>query len=67
VAMYSSEPDPALRGEIVNALFIQGNAKAMVDLARKESNPEMKKTIVSKLSIMGSKDATEYMLELLNK
>ena len=67
VAMYSSESDPALRGEIVNALFIQGNAKAMVELARKETNPEMKKAIVSKLSIMGSKDATEYLMELLNK
>lgn len=67
ISIYGSETDPALRGEIVNALFIQGNAKAMVDLARKESNPEMKKMIVSKLSIMGSKDSTEYMLELLNK
>ena len=67
VSMYGSESDAALRGEIVNALFIQGNAKALVDLARKETNPEMKKTIVSKLSIMGSKDSTEYMLELLNK
>ena len=66
-AMYGSESDAALRGEIVNALFIQGNAKALVDLARKESNPEMKKAIVGKLSIMGSKDSTEYMLELLNK
>jgi len=65
VAMYGSESDAGLRGEIVNALFIQGNAKAMVELARKETNPEMKKTIVSKLSIMGSRDATEYMLELL--
>lgn len=67
VSMYGSESDPALRGEIVNALFIQGNAKALVDLARKETNPEMKKAIVSRLSIMGSKDSTEYMLELLNK
>jgi HEAT repeat protein len=67
VSMYSSESDPGVRGEIVNALFIQGNAKGMVDLARKENNPEMKKMIVSKLSIMGSKDATEYMLELLSK
>jgi len=67
VSMYSSESDPAIRGEIVNALFIQGNAKSMVELARKESNPEMKKMIVSKLSVMGSKDSTEYMLELLNK
>ena len=39
----------------------------MVELARKETNPEMKKMIVSKLSIMGSKDATEYLMELLNK
>ena len=62
-------PNPirSVRGEIVNALFIQGNAKAMVDLARKENNPEMKKAIVSKLSIIGSKDATEYLMEILNK
>ena len=66
-AMYGSESDAALRGEILNALFMQGNAKALVDLARKETNPEMKKAIVSKLSIMGSKDSTEYMLEILNK
>lgn len=67
VSMYSSESDPALRGEIVNALFIQGNAKAMIELARKETNPEMKKMIVSKLAIMGNRDATEYLMELLNK
>ncbi|MFN7996145.1 MAG: HEAT repeat domain-containing protein [Bryobacteraceae bacterium] len=67
VSMYSSESDPSLRGEIVNALFIQGNAKAMVELARKETNPETKKMIVGKLSIMGSKDSTDYMMELLNK
>jgi tetratricopeptide (TPR) repeat protein len=66
-AMYGTESDAGLRGEILNALFIQGNAKALVDLARKETNPEMKKAIVGKLSIMGSKDSTEYMLEILNK
>jgi HEAT repeat protein len=67
VSMYSSESDAGVRGEIVNALFIQGNAKALVDLARKENNLEMKKAIVGKLSIMGSKDSTEYMMELLSK
>ena len=67
VSMYNADSDVAVRGDIVNALFIQGNAKAMVDLARKESNPQMKKMIVSKLSVMGSKDATEYLMEILNK
>jgi len=66
-ALYGSESDPSIRGEIVNALFIQGNAKALVALARKETNPETKKAIVGKLSIMGNKDATEYLMELLNK
>ena len=49
----------------INALFLQNNAKALVDLARAEKNPEMKKEIVSKLSIMKSKEATDYLLELL--
>jgi hypothetical protein len=66
-SMYGSETDPALRGEIINALFIQGNAKALVDLARKETNPEMKKAIVSKLAVMGSKEGADYMMELLSK
>ena len=67
VSMYSSESDAGLRGEIVNALFIQGNAKALVDLARKETNPELKKAIVGKLAVMGSKEGADYMMELLNK
>jgi HEAT repeat protein len=67
VSMYGSESDPDIRREIINALFIQGNAKALVALARKETNPQMKKEIVSRLSVMGSKDGTEYLMELLNK
>jgi len=54
-----------VRKAVVNALFIQNNAKALVDLARAEKNLDMKKEIVSKLSLMKSKEATDYMLELL--
>jgi HEAT repeat protein len=64
-AIYASDPSTEVRKAVVNALFIQNNAKALVDLARAEKNPEMKKDIVSKLSLMKSKDATDYMLELL--
>jgi len=67
VAMYSSDSDLAVRKEIINALFVQGNARAMVAIARKETDPELKKQIVQRLSNMGSKDATEYLMELLNK
>ena len=53
---------------VVNGLFVQGNASGLVDLARKEQDPAMKKEIVSKLSVMGSKDPAvmQYMMELLN-
>jgi hypothetical protein len=52
---------------VVNALFIQDNATALVGLARKEQDVTMKKEIVSRLSNMRSKVATDYMIELLAK
>jgi HEAT repeat protein len=64
-AIYASDASSDVRKAVVSALFIQNNAKALVDLARAEKNLEMKKEIVSKLSLMKSKDATDYMLELL--
>jgi len=54
-----------VRRAVVNGLFIQNNATALVTLARAERNPEMKKEIVSKLSLMKSKEAVDYLLELL--
>jgi tetratricopeptide (TPR) repeat protein len=65
VSIYGSDQGADVRRAVVNALFLQNNAKALVDLARAEKNPEMKKEIVSKLSIMKSKDATDYLMELL--
>jgi tetratricopeptide (TPR) repeat protein len=64
-AMYGSETDPEVRKQITRALWMSQNAKALVEIARKETNPEMKKDIVQKLSNMHSKEATDYMMELL--
>ncbi len=65
--MYSAETDAGIRKEIVKSMFMQQNAKGLIDLARKETNPEMKKDLVQKLSMMRSKEATDYMMEVLNK
>lgn len=64
-SIYESDKDVTIRKAVINALFVQGNAKALVDLARKETDPELKKEIVSKLSVMRSKEATDYLMELL--
>ena len=65
VSIYNSDSTPEIRKAVVNALFIQNNAGALVTLARAEKNVEMKKEIVSKLSQMKSKEATDYLMELL--
>jgi tetratricopeptide (TPR) repeat protein len=65
IAIYGSDSALDVRKAVVNALFLQNNARQLVDLARAEKSPEMKKEIVSKLSIMKSKEATDYLMELL--
>ncbi|MCI0353213.1 MAG: HEAT repeat domain-containing protein [Acidobacteriales bacterium] len=67
VAIYSSDNDKEVRKAAAEALFIQGADRELVALARKETDPEMRRYLVQKLSIMGSKEAQEYMLEILNK
>jgi tetratricopeptide (TPR) repeat protein len=66
-ALYPQETDADNKKAIINALFIQGNATAMVEIARKETDMNMKKLIVNQLSIMHSKEATDYLMELLAK
>jgi hypothetical protein len=65
--LYQKEKDPALKRSIIQALFVQGNAEALVAMARKESDVEARKAIVQQLSLMKSKVATDYLLEILGK
>ena len=68
VEIYNADKDPDIRKAAINGLFNSGNAEGLVALARKEQDLEMKKEIVSRLSNMrGSKVATDYLLEILNK
>ncbi len=65
VEIYAAEKDPVIRRTVINSLFQQGNATALVALARKEQDITMKKEMVQKLSTMGGTVARDYMLELL--
>lgn len=65
VSLYRDDPDAGIRREAVQGLFIQGNAEALVQLARAEKDPAMRRELVSKLSLMSSKPAQDYMMELL--
>jgi HEAT repeat protein len=63
--IYRTSSDASVKKAVANSLFMQRNAKALVDLARGEKDPQMKKEIVSKLSVMKAPEATDYLLELL--
>ena len=66
--LYGREKDPAIRRDIINAFFIQGNAEQLVAIARKETDPNMRKELVSRLSQMTrSKVALDYLMEILQK
>jgi len=67
VQIYGSDSNIDVRKSVVNALFQQENATALVALARKEQDMTLKKELVSRLSQMRSKIATDYMIELLGK
>jgi HEAT repeat protein len=65
VSIYQSNPNREVREAVLNSLFLQHNGKALVDLARAEKDPEMKNEIVKKMSLVHSKEVTDYMMEIL--
>jgi HEAT repeat protein len=65
--IYSKEADRGVKEEVLNAYFLQGNASALVAIARNEKDQGLRKGAVQKLSLMHSKEATDYLMELLQK
>jgi tetratricopeptide (TPR) repeat protein len=63
--IYATDASIDVKKAVINALFLQSNAAGLVTLARAEKNPDLKKDIVSKLSNMKSKEAMDYLMELL--
>ena len=52
-------------GLVGRVITVNRNQKALVDFARRETDPALKREIVSELSRMQSKEATDYLMELL--
>lgn len=67
VSLYVDEHDEDIRREVIKSLFQQGNAKALIEIARKETDPGLKQEAVKKLSLIDSKEATDYLMEILNQ
>jgi HEAT repeat protein len=67
VKIYRTESDEKMKQAAADGLFIQKNAASLISLARGESDIEMKKVLVERLSQIRSKEATDYLMEILEK
>jgi HEAT repeat protein len=65
--IYAKETDRDLREAVLNAFFLQDNAHALIAVVRGEKDPELRKIAVQKLSLMDSKEATDFLMEILQK
>jgi HEAT repeat protein len=65
--LYSTRTDVSMKKKVINALFLHNAGKEMVALARKETNPELKRELIEKMSLMRSPEISDYMMEILNK
>jgi hypothetical protein len=67
VSLYNAEQDSQIKQSLVDVLYSQRNAKALVDIARAEKDTKLKLRIVERLSNLKSKEANDYLEELLKK
>ena len=65
--IYLDSTDEETREAALQALFVQGNAKVLVELFRAESDPRRRREIVQKLTLMSSDESTALLLELLDE
>jgi HEAT repeat protein len=67
VQIYQQNNDAETKNAALEALFVSDNAQALINLAKQEKDPSLRRRIIDKLSVMDSKEATDYMIEILNK
>ena len=63
-SIYSSSSDRSTREAVLEALFIQENARALIDLFKTEKDREVRREIVRYLSMMDSEEAEQFMSKI---
>jgi hypothetical protein len=65
--LYPNESNPELKRRILHSLRGTNSAKGLIEIARKETSPELKKEAVQMLTSMHTKEATDFLMEIVNK
>ena len=64
--LYQKETAVDVKKQIIRAMFTGGNVTRMIELAKTEQNPELRRTAVRNLGIMGSKRTGDALVEIYN-
>ena len=65
VGLYGSEQDKDAKRAIINALSAQRNAKALVEIGRREKDLYLKKEIVRRVTDIKTPEAAAFLEEIL--
>ncbi len=66
-SLYAADSDRSVRRAVLDGMQSQNNATALIAIARKETDASLKKEAVNRLSHMRSKEATDFLMEILSK
>ncbi|MEO8078041.1 MAG: HEAT repeat domain-containing protein [Acidobacteriota bacterium] len=64
--LYQKETAADVKKRIIQAMFVGGDAARLVELAKSEKDPELRRTAVRNLGIMDSKRTSAALLEIYN-
>ena len=65
--IYANHNSQAVRSAVIQALFIQSNAQGLITIVKTENDPQLKRSALQKLSMMGSDEALDYFNSILDE
>jgi HEAT repeat protein len=65
--LYQKENTVDVKKQILQAMFVGGNATRLIELANSEPNPELRRTAIRNLGIMGSRQTGDALVALYAK
>jgi tetratricopeptide (TPR) repeat protein len=67
IELYGQEKAFDVKRAVLQSLFTRGDVKSLVEIARKEADPKLKREAVQLIAVSGKEEGTAYMMELLNE
>ncbi|HEY2434981.1 MAG TPA: HEAT repeat domain-containing protein [Vicinamibacterales bacterium] len=63
-SLYQKESTVEVKKSVIRAMFVGGNATRLTDIAKSDTNPELRLLAVRNLGVMGSKRSADTLVEI---